>query len=66
MDDIHVYPVDDLIIHTLKDCMCVCDPAVEFQEDGVRIIIHRSWAEIVTGEKPDPRLTKTTVGLTLQ
>jgi hypothetical protein len=66
IEDVHVYPVDDLIAHCLKGFFCQCNPTVEKQENGALLIIHNSWHDIFFGELLDERLTETSTGMTAQ
>lgn len=41
-DDLHVFPVDDLLPHTTDGTDCRCDPVIEVH-GGKLIIIHNAY-----------------------
>ena len=44
-DDVHVYPVDDIILHEWEDCACI--PFIEAvpRDDGSFgwLVVHSAW-----------------------
>lgn len=42
-DNIHVVPVKDLAPHNSDSEICVCNPKIEIQENGNKLIIHNAF-----------------------
>ncbi len=42
MEVIHVYPVNDLVIHETEGDQCPCYPKIEYVGNG-KLVIHHSW-----------------------
>lgn len=40
---IHVVPVDDLKEHNTFSDYCKCEPRIEWQPNGHRIVVHNSY-----------------------
>jgi hypothetical protein len=43
-NDVHVYPVNDLVPHDTETRECVCGLRLEFSDEGC-VVIHRAWDE---------------------
>lgn len=42
VEDLHVFPVDDLLPHSTDSKECMCDPEI-IVEGGVLVVIHNSY-----------------------
>mgnify|MGYP001584846177 CR=1 FL=1 len=43
MNNYHVEPINDKFPHNTKSSVCLCNPRIDKQSNGVLIIIHNSW-----------------------
>lgn len=41
-EDVHVFPLDDILPHNTDDSECMCDPEI-LVEGGALIIVHNSY-----------------------
>lgn len=39
----HVYPVNDRLPHNTENNACMCNPTIEVQPNGNKVVTHNSW-----------------------